>query len=49
MLDTLAGCNNIIENNGLAPDGDLGCNMPCTGNSAETFGGANRLDLYQYA
>jgi hypothetical protein len=32
-----------------APDGNALCNMACLGNSAETCGGPNRLDLYQYS
>ena len=43
-------CDNKIENGGgPAPDGNQGCNMACSGNSAETCGGNLRLNLYQYA
>jgi hypothetical protein len=39
-------CGNKIENGG---DLASGCNMPCAGNSAETCGGNERMDLYQLA
>jgi glucan 1,3-beta-glucosidase len=43
------GCGNAIVNGGgPAPDGNAGCNMACKGNSAETCGGGNRLDVYSY-
>ncbi|KAJ5889305.1 exo-beta-1-3-glucanase [Penicillium tannophilum] len=42
-------CGNTVQNGGgLASDGNTGCNMACSGNSAETCGGPNRLDMYQY-
>lgn len=42
-------CDNALRNGGgPAPDGSAQCNMACAGNSAETCGGPNRLDLYQY-
>ena len=42
-------CDNSLQNGGtIAPDGNLQCNMKCDGNSAETCGGPNRLDLYSY-
>ena len=45
-----ADCDNQLENGGgPAPDGGAGCNMACSGNAAETCGGSDRLDLYQYA
>jgi hypothetical protein len=31
-----------------ASDGDVGCNMACSGNTSETCGGPNRLDLYNF-
>ncbi|OBT38940.1 hypothetical protein VE00_10492 [Pseudogymnoascus sp. WSF 3629] len=40
-------CGNSVENGGgPAPDGDAHCNMKCNGNSSETCGGPNRLDVY---
>ncbi|RFU31980.1 hypothetical protein B7463_g4374, partial [Scytalidium lignicola] len=43
-------CGNALQNGGApAPDGNAGCNMACDGNSGETCGGANRLNLYQYS
>ena len=40
-------CDNSLHNNGgPAPDGDTGCNMPCSGNANEICGGSNRLSLY---
>ncbi|QIW96711.1 hypothetical protein AMS68_002229 [Peltaster fructicola] len=40
-------CDNAIKNNqGLAADGDAGCNMACHGNAGETCGGSDRLSLY---
>ena len=42
-------CDNSVHNGGgPAPDGNAGCNMPCNGNTTETCGGPNRLDLYTY-
>ncbi|KAG0650392.1 WSC domain-containing [Hyphodiscus hymeniophilus] len=38
-------CGNALVNGG-APVSD-GCNMACNGNSAETCGGSNRLNVYQ--
>ena len=44
-----SGCGNSFANGGgPAPDGNIGCNMPCKGNSAEICGGSNRLDVYTY-
>jgi glucan 1,3-beta-glucosidase len=41
-------CDNTLQHGGgPAPDGGALCNMACAGNSAETCGGPNRLDLYQ--
>ena len=41
-------CDNMFNNGGgPAPDGSVGCNMPCTGNALEICGGSNRLDVYQ--
>jgi hypothetical protein len=49
-FDYFLGCGNSIVNGGsLAPDGSAGCNMACNGNSAEIYGGPNRLDVYQYS
>ena len=49
-FDHLLGCgNDIVNGGGPAPDGNAGCNMACDGNSAETCGGPNRLDVYQYS
>ncbi len=46
---TTIDCDNTLRNGGgPAPDGNAGCNMACAGNSAETCGGGNRLDLYSY-
>jgi hypothetical protein len=40
-------CGNALQNGGgPAPDGSVGCNMPCNGNSLETCGGPNRLNLF---
>jgi len=42
-------CDNALQNGGtIAPDGNAQCNMKCAGNTAETCGGPNRLDLYSY-
>jgi glucan 1,3-beta-glucosidase len=42
-------CDNSLHNGGtLAPEGNLYCDMPCTGNSSQTCGGNSRLDLYSY-
>ncbi len=42
-------CDNSIQNGGSLPaEGNTGCNMACSGNSAETCGGSNRLDLSSY-
>jgi hypothetical protein len=46
----ISGCGNAIVNGGgPAPDGNALCNMACKGDNAETCGGPNRLDVYQYA
>ncbi|KAF1987013.1 WSC-domain-containing protein [Aulographum hederae CBS 113979] len=40
-------CDNVLRNSqGPAPDGSVGCNMACAGNSAEICGGPNRLNVY---
>ena len=40
-------CDKVVQNNhGLAPDGNTGCNMPCSGDAGETCGGPNRLNAY---
>ena len=40
-------CDNSVQNNnGLAPDVNVGCNMPCSANAGETCGGSNRLNAY---
>ncbi|KJA23963.1 hypothetical protein HYPSUDRAFT_201077 [Hypholoma sublateritium FD-334 SS-4] len=39
-------CDNVIESPG-AIETDGGCNMPCTGNSAEICGGSSRINIYQ--
>ncbi|KAF5325137.1 hypothetical protein D9619_009969 [Psilocybe cf. subviscida] len=39
-------CDNIIESTG-APATD-GCNMPCTGDSNEVCGGADRINIYNH-
>ncbi|KAH8650653.1 glycoside hydrolase family 55 protein [Tricladium varicosporioides] len=39
-------CDSALRNGG-APVGD-GCNMPCSGNTAQTCGGGNRLNLYTF-
>jgi hypothetical protein len=42
-------CDNSLHNGGgPAVDGNAGCDMACNGNSAETCGGPNRLDMYSY-
>ena len=50
FLTTLrSDCDNSIQNGGtLAPDGDALCNMPCSGNKAQSCGCKNRLDVYSY-
>lgn len=45
-----SGCgNSILNGGGPAPNGNVSCDMACNGNSAETCGGSNRLDVYQYS
>ncbi|CZR63536.1 uncharacterized protein PAC_13433 [Phialocephala subalpina] len=40
-------CDTGIENNqGQAFDGSAGCDMSCSGNTGETCGGPNRLNVY---
>jgi hypothetical protein len=40
-------CDTVVRNNhGLAPDGNTGCDMACSGNAGETCGGPNRLNVY---
>ncbi|KAL2069825.1 hypothetical protein VTL71DRAFT_14504 [Oculimacula yallundae] len=40
-------CDNAIQNKqGQAPDGSAGCNMPCNGNSAQTCGGKQKMNVY---
>lgn len=42
-------CDNSAQGGGgPASDGSTGCNMPCSGNSAEMCGGPNRLNVYQF-
>ncbi|KAE9367654.1 glycoside hydrolase family 55 protein [Stipitochalara longipes BDJ] len=42
-------CDNSIHNGGnLAPEGDIFCNMPCSGNSSQICGGNSRLVVYAY-
>lgn len=42
-------CGDTLENgSGPASDGNALCDMACTGDSSETCGGPNRLDLYSY-
>lgn len=39
--------DNVIANGqGLAPDGDTWCNMPCQGDNSEICGGSLRVDIY---
>ncbi|KAF2205966.1 copper radical oxidase [Delitschia confertaspora ATCC 74209] len=40
--------NSLLNGGGPAPDGDVGCNMPCNGNIEELCGGPNRLNLYRF-
>lgn len=43
-------CGNAFANNGApAPDGSAQCNMPCSGNAAQTCGGPDRLNVFFYA
>ena len=39
-------CDNLLKNGGSCALDQTTCNMPCKGNSAETCGGPNRLNLY---
>jgi hypothetical protein len=40
-------CGNSFSNGGApAPDGTVGCNMLCNGNTTEYCGGPNRLNVY---
>ncbi|KAL0940159.1 copper radical oxidase [Colletotrichum truncatum] len=39
-------CGNTIQNGGVATLPGDGCNMPCRGNTIETCGGSNRLNVY---
>ena len=41
----ISDCGNVISNGGAAAL-DSGCNFPCNGNTNETCGAGNRLDLY---
>lgn len=42
-------CDNTFKNGGgPAPDGNALCDMACNGNPAETCGGPDRLDAYQF-
>ena len=41
-------CDNLLNNGGSCALDQTTCNMPCKGNSAETCGGSNRLNMYQY-
>jgi glucan 1,3-beta-glucosidase len=48
-LTIFIDCGNTLQNGGApAPDGNALCDMTCDGNTAETCGGPNRLDLYTY-
>ncbi|CAM1501446.1 Fc.00g034300.m01.CDS01 [Cosmosporella sp. VM-42] len=40
--------NSLANDNTMAPDGNVQCNMKCNGNSTEICGGPNRLDIYTY-
>ncbi|KAH0543417.1 hypothetical protein FGG08_002275 [Glutinoglossum americanum] len=43
-------CDNALKNGGgPAPDGNALCNMACNGNTQETCGGPNRLDMYSFS
>ena len=39
---------NLAENGGPCATNASTCNMPCKGNNAETCGGSNRINMYQY-
>ncbi|KAL0938080.1 copper radical oxidase [Colletotrichum truncatum] len=39
-------CGNTIQNGGVPTLPSDGCNMPCRGNTLETCGGSNRLNVY---
>lgn len=40
-------CDDMIQTSGaLAPDGNATCNMNCAGDSTETCGGSNRINVY---
>lgn len=42
-------CDTSLHNGGgPATDGSAGCDMACNGNSAETCGGPDRLNMYSY-
>ncbi|KAE8445874.1 hypothetical protein EG329_012797 [Mollisiaceae sp. DMI_Dod_QoI] len=42
-------CDTSFHNGGgPAPDGNMYCDMACNGNTAETCGGPNRLNVYSY-
>ena len=41
-------CGSQIKNDGPCALDQATCNMPCKGNSAETCGGPNRLNMYEY-
>lgn len=47
LADSRIDCGNALQNGGApAPDGNALCNMACDGNSAETCGAPNQLDVY---
>lgn len=39
-------CDNVIRGIGVSTS-DSDCNMPCSGNTSETCGGSNRINVYQ--
>ena len=42
-------CDTALKNGGgPAPDGEAGCNMPCSGDSTQTCGGPLRLTVFEY-
>src|SRR5438309_723731 len=45
----LSDCGNSVSNGGQpASDGNVGCNMACSGKASETYDGPNKLDLYTF-
>lgn len=42
-------CDTALKNGGgPAPDGDVGCNMACSGDITQICGGPSRLNLFEY-